>query len=293
MALPMPELPGVTHRDVTVGGVRLHVAEAGSGPPIVLQHGWPQHWWVWRRLIGELATDHRVICPDLRGFGWSAAPAGRYDKESLATDLLGVLDELGLALPGSGERVRLVGHDWGGFIGFLACLRAPERFQSFLALSIAHPWFSTGGGVPDPRGLLRLWYQFVVASPWGPKLLANESAMRRVFTRAGEGVFDEQTLGLYVSALAQPESAQASQSLYRTFLNSETVPILRGRYRDQRLIVPTRLVVGDHDPVIREETLRGFQAHADDMTLTWVPDSGHWLPEQRAGRVLEELRLLP
>ncbi len=162
MSLPLPELPGVAHRFVTVGGVRLHVAEAGSGPPILLQHGWPQNWWEWRRLIGPLAADHRVICPDLRGLGWSDAPRGRYDKETLAGDLLGVLDALELALPGSGERVRLVGHDWGGFVGFLACLRAPERFESFLALSITHPWFGVGSGVPDPRALLRLWYQFVI-----------------------------------------------------------------------------------------------------------------------------------
>lgn len=293
MSLPLPELPGVTHRQVTVGGVSLHVAEAGEGPPILLQHGWPQHWWVWRRLIGPLAADHRVICPDLRGFGWSDAPPGRYDKETLAGDLLGLMDELGLALPGSGERVRLIGHDWGGFVGFLACLRAPERFQSFLALSITHPWFTTGPGVPDPRALLRLWYQFVVASPFGPALLMREGAMRRVFASAGEGVFDEETLALYVRALGQPGSARASQSLYRTFLNAETLPILRGRYNDRRLTVPTRLVLGDRDPVLRADTVAGFEDHADDMSLHWVADSGHWLPEQRHTRVLEELAQLP
>jgi pimeloyl-ACP methyl ester carboxylesterase len=287
MPLPMPELPGVTHRDVTVGGIRLHVAEAGEGPPILLQHGWPQHWWVWRRLIGPLAAEHRVICPDLRGFGWSDAPPGRYDKESLAGDLLGLLDELGL------ERVRLVGHDWGGFVGFLACLRAPERFHSFLALSITHPWVSPGPGLPDPRSLARLWYQFLISSPFGPALLSNQTAMRRVFASAGEGVFDEETLGLYVAALAQPASARASQSLYRTFLTSEVPPIIRGRYRNQRLTVPTRLVLGDRDPVLRADTVRGFEDHADDMSLHWVADSGHWLPEQRHTRVLEELAQLP
>ena len=292
MAPPLPELPGVTHRHVTVAGVRLHVAEAGAGPPVVLQHGWPQHWWVWRRLIGPLAAEHRVICPDLRGFGWSDAPPGRYDKESLARDLLGVLDELGVALPGSGERVRLIGHDWGGFVGFLACLRAPERFQSFLALSIPHPWFGAGGGLPDPRGLLRLWYQFVLASPLGPELLTREPATRRVLAKAGEGVFDAETVAIYAATLAQPGSARASQALYRTFLLREVLPILRGRYGGARLTVPTRLLVGDHDPVIRADILRGFEGHAQDMTLQWVPDSVHWLPEQRPARVLEEFRAL-
>lgn len=290
MSLPLPELPGVAHRFVTVGGVRLHVAEAGSGPPILLQHGWPQNWWEWRRLIGPLAADHRVICPDLRGLGWSDAPRGRYDKETLAGDLLGVLDALELALPGSGERVRLVGHDWGGFVGFLACLRAPERFESFLALSITHPWFGVGSGVPDPRALLRLWYQFVIASPAGPRLFARQGLMRRVVASAGEGVFDEQTAALYADVLGRPDTARASQSLYRTFLTAEIPSILRGRYRDARLTVPTRLLVGDRDPVLRADALRGFERHADDMTLEWIPDSGHWLPEQRPERVLAELR---
>ncbi len=292
MPLPMPELPGVTHRHVTVGGVRLHVAEAGSGPPIVLQHGWPQHWWEWRRLIGPLAADHRVICPDLRGFGWSEAPPGRYDKEQMATDLLGVLDALELALPDSGERVRLVGHDWGGFAGFLACLRAPERFHSFLALAITHPWFGVGPGIPNPGGLLRLWYQFVIASPLGPALLSRETTTRRLVARAGAGVFDEQTMALYAGALTQPGVPQASQSLYRTFVLGEAPAIVRGRYRDARLRVPTRLLVGDRDPVLRADALRGFEGHADDMTLQWVADTGHWLPEQRPERVLQELRAM-
>jgi pimeloyl-ACP methyl ester carboxylesterase len=285
----LPDLPGVTHRHVTVNGVRLHVAEAGEGPPILLQHGWPQNWWVWRKLIGPLSEDHRVVCPDLRGFGWSEAPRGRYDKETLAGDLLGIMDELGIALPGSGEQLRLVGHDWGGFIGFLACLRAPERFQSYLALSITHPWFTLGGGMPDPRALARLWYQFVISSPLGPALLSREGAMRRVFATAGEGVFDEETIELYAGSLAQPASARASQSLYRTFLVSEVPAILRGRYAGQRLTVPTRLVIGKRDPVLTRDSVRGWEPHADDMSVRWVPDSNHWLPEQRHLLVLDEL----
>ena len=62
------------HRYVDVPGVRLHVAEAGEGSPILLLHGWPQHWWIWRKVIPALAENYRVICPDLRGFGWSEAP---------------------------------------------------------------------------------------------------------------------------------------------------------------------------------------------------------------------------
>lgn len=77
---PMPELDGVEHRFVDIdGGVVIHVAEAGpaDGPPIMLVHGFPQHWWEWRHVIGPMAADgYRVLCPDLRGAGWSSAPRG-------------------------------------------------------------------------------------------------------------------------------------------------------------------------------------------------------------------------
>src|SRR5204863_13630 len=105
----------------------------------VLQHGWPQHWYAWRHVIPELARTRRVIAPDLRGMGWSEAPPGRYEKETFAGDLVALLDALEL------EQVDLVGHDWGAFAGFLACLHAPGRFRRFLALGITQP-----RPTPDP-----------------------------------------------------------------------------------------------------------------------------------------------
>ncbi|MFY9488658.1 MAG: alpha/beta fold hydrolase [Solirubrobacterales bacterium] len=82
------DIPGVTHRLVTANGVRLHVAEAGSGEPVMLLHGWPQHWWMWRKVIPALAERYRVIVPDLRGSGWSEAPKprpGEHPSRSTAT----------------------------------------------------------------------------------------------------------------------------------------------------------------------------------------------------------------
>ena len=99
--MDLPQLDGVTHRTVPARGLRFHVAEAGAGDPIVLVHGWPQHWWMWRHVVPLLAPHARLVMIDLRGFGWSDAPPGAYDKQTLADDLLAVLDALGL------ERVRL------------------------------------------------------------------------------------------------------------------------------------------------------------------------------------------
>src|SRR3954465_1860041 len=121
MQPPLPQLPGVEHRFESVNGVRLHYAEAGAGDPVVLLHGWPQHWWMWREFIGPLAERFRVIAPDLRGHGWSDKPPDGYRKGELPDDVPALLDPLGI------DRVRWVGHDWGAYIGMLAALREPER----------------------------------------------------------------------------------------------------------------------------------------------------------------------
>src|ERR671920_2593429 len=102
----LPQLEGVDHYFVELPGLRMHVAEAGRGDPVLLLHGFPQHWWEWRKVIPALAEHYRVICPDLRGMGWTEAPATGYSVWDLTADLLALLDDLGLD-----GGVRLAGHD--------------------------------------------------------------------------------------------------------------------------------------------------------------------------------------
>src|SRR5258708_3942799 len=122
----LPELAGAEHRFVDVRGARLHVAEIRSGEPVVLLHGWPQHWWAWHEGITLLAGAFRVIAVDLRGFGWSEATPRGYRKEELAEDVVGVLDALSL------DSVFLAGHDWGGVVGFIVCVEHPERVRRYV-----------------------------------------------------------------------------------------------------------------------------------------------------------------
>ena len=276
----LPHVAGVTHRLVDAGGVRVHVAEAGTGPPIVLLHGWPQHWYCWRHLIPTLAEHHRVICPDLRGHGWSDAPASGYDKEQLATDLLALLDALEL------DRVRLVGHDWGGFAGFLACLRAPERIERFMALAIVHPWVRARF---EPLAIVAGTYQVVLATPGlGPwSLRARRGGLARYLLRAGSrGALPDDAIASYAERLSHPDRAHASSLLYRTFLRTEMGALLRGRYRDVRLKTPTVLLAGARDPVVTAARVRGFEPYADSMRVEVIPRAGHFLPEEVPETVL-------
>jgi pimeloyl-ACP methyl ester carboxylesterase len=286
----LPALEGVTHRWVDAGGLRVHVAEAGpaDAPPVVMLHGWPQHWWCWRHVVPLLSDRYRLVLPDLRGHGWTDAPPQGYDKEQLATDLLATLDALGL------ERTALVGHDWGGWTGFLSCLRAPERFSAFLALGIVHPWQT-----PSLARALNAWraaYQLPLSTPGlGQLALRSTPAVVETVVRAGSvrrEAFTAADLRLFGQVLQEPARARATVALYRTFLLHESRDVVGGRYADERLTVPTRLVVGAGDLVAAGPFLDGWQAHADDMAVEVLPGVGHFVPEEAPDDVAERARAL-
>lgn len=284
MPSPMPQLPGVEHRFVDVDGVRIHVAETGDGDPLVLLHGWPQNWWEWRHLIPRLAQDYRVICLDTRGSGWSDAPADGYDKESMATDVLAVLDELGV------DRVRMVGHDVGGYLGFLICLRAPERVVRYVALNTGHPFVRP---TPAALGTLwRFWYWPINGAPvLGPWLIRHaffSKALRRWFTEVQAG-WSREDGEVFLAPWEEPARALAASKTYRTYLLVDSPRVLLGRYRKVRLTVPTLMLHGTDDRILREPFLRGFEQFADNMTLELVPGVGHFIADEQPELVADRV----
>ena len=278
----------LTHHTVPVRGIDVHVVEAGEGPPLVLQHGYPQDWRCWETVIPLLARHHRVICPDMRGFGASDAPPWGYDKEGLAQDLLAVTAELGV------ERFALAGHDWGGVAAFIAALRAPERVERLVLLNTAHGYWDV-----DATFLLALrgfWYMPLLATP----LLGSAVMRTRVFPRAllrwahPNLAWEEATLEVWLAPLREePARASASRRLFTRFVFSEFVEIARGRYKRERLRVPTLHLHGTRDRAVRPRILRGFEPYADDMRLELLEGSGHFVvdeePQLVADRILEFL----
>jgi pimeloyl-ACP methyl ester carboxylesterase len=278
----LPELAGVRHSYVDVNGFRAHVAEAGDphAEPIVMLHGWPQHWWCWRKVIPPLAERYRVICPDLRGHGWSDAPQGGYDKPQLARDLIALMDALGL------DRVRLMGHDWGAMAGFLACIAHPERFDRYLAMGIAPP-FPSG----DPKQLLGIWklyYQLPLTAPLIAPRLVSRPSFIKVFLRQGTrtpGAMTAADMDLYARAIA--ERPHVTLGVYRTFIGGEIVSLATGRWAG-RLRVPTRVLGGEHDFVVDVDRANAAAEHyADDMRAEELPGVGHFVAEEAPDVVVE------
>lgn len=222
-----------------------------------------------------LADRHRVLALDLRGFGESEAPPDGYEKEELASDVLAVLDELGI------DRVKLVGHDWGGWIGFLLCLRAPERVERFLALNIVPPWVNIRNLVGQ---LWRFTYQLPILAPGlGYRLHRSGDFVRKVLVGASteKGVWTREALDAFADNLAEPDRARAGVQMYRVFNLREVLPIARGRYAHERLTVPTLLLLGEDDAVLRPSMLGGYQHHADEMRVELVPGCGHFTADER------------
>lgn len=283
-----PELDGVTHRYVDLPSARLHVAEAGEGSPIVLLHGWPQHWAIWRGVVPDLARDHRLICPDLRGFGWSEAPRGNYEIAELAADIVALLDELGL------DQVDLIGHDWGGYAGFLLCLEQPRRIRNYLALGIVHPWFEPPQ--PSPKALQRSAYQFLLATPLlGESVLRFAPGFVKLVLRRGAhpGMrWSEEDLASYADSFRSRDHALASSHVYRSFLTRELPRLRKGHYRSQRSPVPTRVLTGEADPVIRMDIMGGYEPYADDLSIEEIPGCGHFIAEEKPELVIERARSL-
>jgi len=286
----IPELDGVEHRFVDVGsGVTIHVADAGpaDGPPVMLVHGFPQNWWEWHELIGPLAADgYRVLCPDLRGAGWSSAPRDHYLKTDMADDLAAVLDRLGVG------PVRLVAHDWGGPVAIIMMLRHPEKVSGFFGLNTIGPWVT-----PDlafVRHLWRFWYQIPISLPViGPLVIGDlNSRFARFLSRwvgAGFSPSDHDT-ELYADCMRQPGHAVAGSRWYRTFQNREMLRWLRGQYADADVDVPVRWLHGMDDPVITPTLLRDYPDRFSDFHLETIDGVGHWIVEQRPELVLDRLR---
>ena len=281
MPLPLPPVAGVEHTWIDLPtGVRIHLATAGpaDAPAVLALHGWPQHWWCWRHVIARVGDAVRILCPDLRGLGWSGWPQdGSFVKQRLADDALALVDALGL------ERVRLVGHDWGGYAALLAALTAPERLSSLLMLSMPHPWQPLGRVL---RNAWRVAYQLPLALPLAGEAVAREGSYVRMLLQGGRRDADGWGPGevdAYVAALRAGHGPQASARLYRQFLVRETPGrLLDGLRRHAGLGVPARLLYGAHEPL--RAFVEGFPGDIEP-----VPGAGHFLPEEAPDVVAERI----
>ncbi len=222
-------------------------------------HGWPQHHWAYRDLLADPPPGLRIIAPDLPGYGWSGPAPHKWAKDDVAADVLALMDAMGL------DRVLLVGHDWGGFVGYRMVLEKPERFDGYLVINMAHPWVTPGILLPQFWRLLA--YQPFMATI-GVWLQQSTPYVEKVIYGVGprEHRLDPDVRRVYSERFRDPVVARTGRDTYRTFLVRE-IPAAARHPETRRATVPIRALFGTADFAVHRSLADPETANADDYTF--------------------------
>jgi pimeloyl-ACP methyl ester carboxylesterase len=274
---------GVAHAYADLGDVLIHYATAGSGPPLVLLHGWPQTWYEWRRIVPALAPYYTLVMPDLRGLGDSSRPVDGYDKKTVANDIWRLVhDRLGH------ERFYLVGHDWGGPTAYALAAAHPEAVRRLVILDVVIPG---DGGDFSQSG--RRWHHAFHMTPDLPEALVQGRERLYIgwFYRTfgyrpdaiGEAELDE-----YARTYAQPGAMRAGFAFYRALpQDAADNAVIVKRFK---LPMPVLGIGGANGRGRGAEVEQSLRRVATDVRADIFNECGHWIPEEQPTRLAAALR---
>lgn len=239
----------------------------GDGEPVVMLHGLPEHWWQWRTVGTALAQRYQVICPDLRGFGWTRAESRGMGRLAQTDDLRALLDALGL------DRIRLVAHDMGAITAHHLAYAEPDRVRAMAILSVPPPFMPFSVGMlPALRHIPPLLFHRrgrSIAHVFDPPYVVNPMS--------------PQTVRTYLAPMQRPEIDAAINEVYRWLVLSEMPRIAGGAYKRQRLTVPTLYAFGSEDRPLTAEFVRAqcgdTGRFADHLEIAEVPDAAHFMTD--------------
>lgn len=313
---------GIQHRTVDTNGIRVHLAEQGAGPVVLLCHGFPESWYSWRHQLPAIAdAGFHAVAPDMRGYGETDRPAeiDQYTVLHLVGDMVGVLDALGV------ESAVIAGHDWGAPVAWHAALLRPDRFRAVIALSV--PFMPRGPVRPTsvmPHSDDAVFYQLYFQAPGVAeaelerdvratirRLLysASGDAPRRETTgRSAEPVGMVPRGGGVLTRTADPSSlppwlTEADVEFYageftRTgfrgglnwYRNIDRSWELLAPFAGARVELPALYVAGERDLVV---AFRGMDQLIPNLakfvprlrTTIMLPGCGHWTQQERPAEV--------
>jgi pimeloyl-ACP methyl ester carboxylesterase len=310
-------MPEITHRFVETNGIRMHIAEAGEGPLVLLCHGWPESWYSWRHQLRALAdAGFHAVAPDQRGYGQTDAPEAidQYTLFHLTGDLVGLLDALGE------ETAVVAGHDWGAPVAWHAGMIRPDRFRAVIALSVPR----AGGRSPVrpttamPQTEDAVFYQLYFQTPGVAESELERdvrSSIRRILVGiSGDAPADQSFTGMvprnggFLSQRPDPEAlpgwlteedidfytAEFQRTGFRGGLNwyrnIDRNWELAAPYAGALVIVPALFIAGERDGVLafpgaRERLNRMVETVPELRGTVLLPGCGHWTQQERPKEV--------
>jgi haloacetate dehalogenase len=274
---------GFEHRQVEAGDVTIHAVIAGSGPPVLLLHGYPQTHAMWHRVAPRLAEQFTVVAADLRGYGDSSKPAGggdhdAYSKRTMARDQVEAMARLGF------ERFAVAGHDRGGRVAYRMALDHPDRVTKLAVLDIV-PTYAMWAGA-DRRFGLGAYHWYFLAQPFDlpERLIGNDAEyyLRNTLARwAGNPeAFDPEAMQAYINSFSDPAAIHGACEDYRAGATIDLEYDTTDRDQGRRITCPVLAIWGaGRAGQGGQDRLAVWREWATDVRGHGLP-CGHFLPEE-------------
>jgi haloacetate dehalogenase len=283
-------LSGFAEQVRRIGEATFFVASGGVGPALLLLHGFPETHLCWRRIAGELAREHSVVAPDLRGYGASEAPSGGphgegYSKREMAAELVELMSALGH------ERFAVVGHDRGARVAFRLALEYPDRVARVAMLNIVPTvdQFARMSGGPS-LGYWP-WYFLAQPAPFPERMISAdpESLLQHVFDNwpSDPRAIDAEARAAYREALTRSTISSMCGD-YRASFHLDRVHDAADRAAGRRITVPAMVITGAAETQLADAP-DVWRAWTDDLVTTTVP-GGHFIPEEAPDAVAEQVQ---
>ena len=269
------------HRHVEANGITLHYVRHGSGAPLVLLHGWPEFWYVWRKNIPVLAESFDVVAPDLRGFGDSDKPGGPPEEllGNLVEDLRALADALGF------ERFGVVSHDVGAYVAQGFAREYPGRLGGLFFFNCPYP--GIGSRWADADSVNEIWYQTFNQQPWAASLVGENRKTCEIYFRhfldhwAHEpGLFDED-LEAWVDNFMKPGNLQGGFNWYVGIDQARTESWRHGAPKLPKIDTPTHVRWGVSDPILKVEWADRLGDYFADLDFSPMRETGHFAHYER------------
>ena len=319
-------MSGIGHRAIETNGIRMHIAEQGGGPVVLLCHGFPESWYSWRHQLQALAdAGFHAVAPDMRGYGQTESPADidQYTILHLVGDMLGVLDALGV------DSAVIVGHDWGAPVAWHAALLRPDRFRGVVGLSV--PFRPRGQARPTtvmPQTDDAVFYQLYFQSPGVAEAELEHDVRgtlrRLLYTASGDAAASRASAGSggtvgmvprhggFLSRMTDPGSlpawiTEADIDVYTRefaragfrgglnwYRNIDRNWELLAPFAGATVGLPALYIAGDRDLVVKfpgmDQLIGNLARFLPRLRRTvMLPGCGHWTQQERPGEVTDAI----
>ena len=270
------------HKFVNVNGIRMHYATAGNGPLIVFLHGFPEFWYSWRYQLQFFAKHFEVVAPDLRGYGDTEKPQeiSEYKIDKLVKDIVELIHSLGK------ERAIIVGHDWGGIVGWSIAMIAPNVVEKLIIMNAPHPALYQINAFRNLAQMQKSWYIFFFLLQRAPEkiLSANDfEFLKHMFELSirRKDRFTQSDIKHYASSWSKEGGVSGGINYYRANLGADFWESIVQSIPFPKIKTPTLLIWGEDDLFLGKELTQNIEAFIEaPFSLKFISECGHWVQQE-------------